>query len=87
VGTIETQKPHCLLCGGVVPGWFLDGSANTFEPRMYKKNIACCAAAWFLDGSANTFEPRMYKKHIACCAAAWFLDGSWMVPGWLRKHT
>jgi hypothetical protein len=51
VGTIETQKPHCLLCGGVVPGWFLDGSANTLEPRMYKKHIACCAAAWFLDGS------------------------------------
>ena len=51
VGTIESKKPHCLLCGDVVPGWFLDGSANTREPRTYKNHIACCAATWLLDGS------------------------------------
>ena len=48
---MKTQKPLCLLCGGVVPGWFLDGSAKHTLTTHVQNHFACRAAAWFLDGS------------------------------------
>ena len=48
---MKTQKPRCVLRGGVVLGWFLYGSAKHTLTTHVQNRCACRAAARFLDGS------------------------------------
>ena len=100
-GHHQNTKTTCLLCGDVVPGWFLDGSAkHTRATHVQKPYCMLCGdlvPGWFLHGSwmdpqwfrQQTQTMHVQKQHCLLCGdvvPGWFLDGSWMVPPTLSNH-